>query len=346
MDSIRDSQKLGRLLIQEGVIRVDQLQVALENQKRSGESLGQVLISMGALDALQLAVILARQFEDQRVQVRTGEVISFMGCKGGVGTTFLAVNTALGLAGTGRRVCILDFQFTLPQVHLFLNELKPGTTLSHITDLPAELEADALLSHLLINCRDNLSMVVGPGSIAAAEGITDLHVQRLVSAARRSFDYVIIDLSTEFNDRNIPPLDMSDRIVLVSDASVPSISNAMRILELTRKLSYPDEKVIPLIGNYQTGDLALAEMKKYFQQDVKLCIRSDKERVSASINHARPVMEKIENTALHGDLAGMINALVDRPLLQTPKVSGFWQRMFSSGSPGVPAPVQDSGVQA
>ena len=64
--------KLGTDLLQEGVITPEQLDVALREQRRSGERLGEALVSSGALNASQLIKVLARRLGVKGCQLRHG----------------------------------------------------------------------------------------------------------------------------------------------------------------------------------------------------------------------------------------------------------------------------------
>lgn len=55
--------RLGKLLIEQGLITQDQLAEALLEQQESGDKLGEILIRLGAVEALSLAMTLAKQLQ-------------------------------------------------------------------------------------------------------------------------------------------------------------------------------------------------------------------------------------------------------------------------------------------
>lgn len=56
-------KKLGEILISEEVITKDQLEIALEEQNKTGEMLGEILISMSAATEMDIAKAQASQFQ-------------------------------------------------------------------------------------------------------------------------------------------------------------------------------------------------------------------------------------------------------------------------------------------
>ena len=55
-------KKLGEILIEAGLVREQQINEALKQQKGSGDPLGEVLVRMGALKEEDIAYALARQY--------------------------------------------------------------------------------------------------------------------------------------------------------------------------------------------------------------------------------------------------------------------------------------------
>ena len=63
------AKKLGELLIQEGLVTLEQLNRALDEQRHSGERIGEVLIKLGIVDEDTLLEFIARQFRCPQVNI-------------------------------------------------------------------------------------------------------------------------------------------------------------------------------------------------------------------------------------------------------------------------------------
>src|SRR4051812_18024483 len=62
--------KIGELLIKEGLISNDDLNVALSEQSKTNDRIGDILLKMGFVDSEKLAPILARYFKISYVELK------------------------------------------------------------------------------------------------------------------------------------------------------------------------------------------------------------------------------------------------------------------------------------
>ncbi len=63
------AKKIGELLVQEGLITIDQLNRALEEQQQSGERIGEALVKLGIVGEDTLLEFIARQFHCPEVDL-------------------------------------------------------------------------------------------------------------------------------------------------------------------------------------------------------------------------------------------------------------------------------------
>ena len=66
MNAQTAATKLGQLLRNAGLITEEELQIALEQQKRTGERLGSILVSLGIIDEQSLLEALEYQLGSPR----------------------------------------------------------------------------------------------------------------------------------------------------------------------------------------------------------------------------------------------------------------------------------------
>lgn len=55
-------KRLGEILVEEGLLKDDQLQDALKRQKETGELIGEALVKLGYITEFNIALVLAKQF--------------------------------------------------------------------------------------------------------------------------------------------------------------------------------------------------------------------------------------------------------------------------------------------
>ena len=151
-----------------------------------------------------------------------GQVVTFFSPKGGVGTTTLAVNTALLLAGgdhagsgfPGQKVLLLDLDLQFGQVATHLN-LNPRFDIAGLSsDEPALNDPDVAASYLTSHST-GISVLAAP-SIPDAEarvGIEEL--ERILGLLRPRFDQVVIDAGSRLDPRTLWTLEQADTHIFV-----------------------------------------------------------------------------------------------------------------------------------
>ncbi|MGH7532609.1 MAG: type II secretion system protein GspE, partial [Gemmatimonadales bacterium] len=68
------NERLGDILVREGLINRDQLNQALAEQKTSGHRLGYVLVKLGVVQELEVTKVLAKQYRMPAVDLSRFEV--------------------------------------------------------------------------------------------------------------------------------------------------------------------------------------------------------------------------------------------------------------------------------
>ena len=155
----------------------------------------------------------------------SSEVVAFFSPKGGVGTTTLAVNTAVLLAGGGAppmtgsngagptipasRVLLIDMDLQFGQVATHLN-LTPRFDLAGLaTDEQALADPELARSYLTIHS-SGLAVLAAPARPEADFRVSVEHVQRIIELLRPSFDHVVVDLGSRLDPRALWVLEQSD----------------------------------------------------------------------------------------------------------------------------------------
>ena len=159
-----------------------------------------------------------------------GELIAFFSPKGGVGTTTLAVNTAVLLAGggaqTGRapepnaggsddgmlpasRVLLIDLDLQFGQVATHLN-LSPRYDLAGLASDDQALADPELAQSYVTRHASGLAVLAAPPRPEADFRVTVDHLERIVEVMRPSFDHIVIDLGSRLDQRSLWALEQAD----------------------------------------------------------------------------------------------------------------------------------------
>jgi pilus assembly protein CpaE len=174
----------------------------------------------------------------------SGEVIAFFSPKGGVGTTTLAVNTAVLLAGGGApppnsangagpsipasRVLLIDLDLQFGQVATHLNITPRYDVAVLATDDQALADPDLARSYLATHS-SGLSVLAAPARPEADFRVTLEHLQRIVELMRPQFDHIIVDLGSRLDPRSLWLLEQADAHLFVLFPEIAAL-RAMSLL--------------------------------------------------------------------------------------------------------------------
>ncbi len=164
-------------------------------------------------------------------QANSGNVISFFGVKGGVGTTTLAVYLATFLARQHRKkVLLVDHHHQLGHVCLYLglkeNPYYFDELLRNVDRLDPELLAGFLTRH-----PSGLDLLPSPDTCAASYPASPQDMEHVLDFLRGEYEYVLLDSSLEYQDVNSAIVECSDEVNLVATPDVAALRDLSRHVE-------------------------------------------------------------------------------------------------------------------
>lgn len=187
-----------------------------------------------------------RQIVEQRgLWARSGaasrcQVLAVTSGKGGVGKTNLAVNLAIALQRQGRRVAILDADFGLANVDVFMG-LTPGCHLGHV------VEGIVPLSSIILQGPEGIDVI--PASSGIQE-MTDLSGPRReqilgqLNAVLGDYDYVLIDTAAGISHNVLSLLEFSRRVIVVLVPEPTAIVDAYALIKVLFKKEADKELMV------------------------------------------------------------------------------------------------------
>ena len=174
------------------------------------------------------------------------KVLGFLGSKGGVGTTTLAVNVAIALVegpAKGKQVVLADLRSGMATVALQL-DLRAGGLARLLSRSEVNIEPRMAQSQL----EDHSSGVrvltgqLQPTGVAAQ--ISPAQAQTVVKNLAAVADYLLLDLGVGLGETNSQVLSACHQIVVVIEPQRVAITLAQILLgEITRSLGLPNHQV-------------------------------------------------------------------------------------------------------
>ncbi|MEE8522507.1 MAG: AAA family ATPase [Thermoanaerobaculia bacterium] len=204
-----------------------------------------------AAEELAAALAAGRRDAEQEAVAGEGRLISFISCKGGVGTTSLAVNVAVALAtaevfDNGVALCDAAVQFGNAASFLgVVPELDLADLVRHIDDV------EALSTYLYRHPETGLRLLASPRDPREAERITPEDLSRVLIALRQRFGLVIVDCPAGIDLLTLAVLDLSESIQVVTEAITPTVLATASFLELLDEQGFGDR--VQVILNRHSG---------------------------------------------------------------------------------------------
>lgn len=222
-----------------------------------------------------------------------GQIIAVFGGKGGVGKTVVAVNLAIALAKTrDARVALVDADFWFGDVGAHMN-LSPSRTILDLVPRYTELDEE-LLHRVMMRHESGVHVLLGPYHPEEAERIPSESLGQIVQTLADTFDFVILDCPTSYDERNLTLLESADRIVMVLTPEIGAVKNTSTFFELAEKLELPLGKMQVVLNraNSEVG-IAAAEIERALQKPIPMRLASGGRVVVSSVNRGKPlVMEQ------------------------------------------------------
>jgi len=246
-----------------------------------------------------------------------GKIIAFIGAKGGVGTTTVALNVAAALAGR-RRVILVELHPELGSLPLYF---QPHRSARDIGDLLAAHRAQDIplrefeSSLWPVKNVPGLQVLYGSRNEQNSVPLDPVNATHILGLASEIADYVIVDLPASFSETNRAVLENSDCLALVVERDPISVQSARLILN--RVDSWKAGKLT--IGAVILNRAALVSPMPFSEIAADLHIRTlgvipPATDLCAAAQHAHAPMvtldtESLASVAMH-DLAREIEELI------------------------------------
>jgi pilus assembly protein CpaE len=212
-----------------------------------------------------------------------GKIVTFVSNKGGVGKSTLAVNAACGLAlRRPERVLLIDLSIQMGVCASMLDVRPPAT----ITDAARQHDRldETLLRQVAIVHSSGLHLLAAPSGAVEAAEIDDEFVIRLLTLARRAYDFVVVDTFPMIDRVMLAVLDLSDRAYVVVENVVPTLLGAIKFVELLDGLGVDRSRQRVVLNRFTSlpGSLPAADVAQRLGREVDFVLPADKHVVIAA----------------------------------------------------------------
>lgn len=237
-----------------------------------------------------------------------GKVISIFSNKGGLGKTTVAVNLGYELARQDRRskVAIVDMNLFLGDVTTFL-DITPPYDLSFLIE---KLDQTKDVVDLTTQYSDSNYYVIADSPYRDySRNITKEDIVKMLNVLRKKFKYIIIDNSSAITGKTKYTLDLSDMILLITEANLPTLNNCKRCLDFFEHIGLQKKTQIVLNRYSSFDECQKQDVADILQKDIFAVIPNDWQTSSSAINKGVTIGETNPFSDIYysfGELANIV----------------------------------------
>ncbi|MBC8168056.1 MAG: AAA family ATPase [Bryobacteraceae bacterium] len=223
---------------------------------------------------------------------KLGKLFTFLGAKGGVGTTCLAVNFASVLAQRKQQTVLLDLDAIANDVCMQLGAT-PQYTLMEVGENLSRMD-QALFEGFVTRDPLGFFLVGPPDSLDQRGYFSDAMFREFSTFLVEKYDSIVIDAGRAISDDTVlGALQASSSIFLVITQEFAAIRNAQRYLAFLMRMGFNQDQIKVVVNHYTkkpgTHQAALEQIQQTLNQSVFYGIPGTPAML-ASINKARPLV--------------------------------------------------------
>ena len=259
-------------------------------------SLYRSLTSLGVIDYLvkpisgevlhdALAALLDERGPSDGVQTR---VTAFLGARGGIGTTSLAVATAWYFVHEfHQRAALIDLDLHFGTLALGL-DLEPGRGLREALEHPERIDS-LLISSAMSSAGERLKVLAGEESLEESMHFHAEGFGPLFEILANDFDQLVIDLPRSLDDGSRHVISNVDSFLLVTDLSLAGLRDALRIMDLVKRIGSKASPILVAsqVGAPHRGEISQREFERGLGQNLDHVITYDPKAAVAMARHGK-----------------------------------------------------------
>ncbi len=241
------------------------------------------------LDAADFKAALDRVRRNGTPGPATQQRICLMGSAGGAGTTTISCNLALELADlTGTEVALVDLNLSFGDVACHF-DCAPHYGVSDVCRTSNEIDRTMLEQaiHMLPN---GVGLLSRP-DVDTQVDVHPQHIEHMLSVLGQMYRYVVVDLPRNFDTLNMAALSNADRVLIITQLTVPGLRNATRMREHLLCLGANEEHIGVVVnrGNASHERITTDEVSKHFKRPVYAIVPNDYKHITAARDLGQPM---------------------------------------------------------
>ena len=247
-----------------------------------------------------------------------GHIATFIGGKGGVGKSILAVNFAYAYAQEARsKVLLLDFDQKAAGDLDIIMGLRSKKNLKDLSEFPGAIDTRTI-QQFLVSSPGNVSYMSIPNDTTAVEMINTQGLGKFLKMVTHMFPLTVIDGGSSLNDLSLKALEYSTAIFMITSNDLLAVHQCRRMFSDLKTMLFPPDMVQVVLNQHQKGHPVTPEVvAKHIGKAVFATIARDDQTCVGALNKRKPAALIAKNSILFRGLVDFARILIQRNIFKT-----------------------------
>jgi septum site-determining protein MinD len=252
-----------------------------------------------------------------------GRIIGVISIKGGVGKTTTVSNLGAVLANQfGKKVLLIDANFTAPNLGLHLGVVKPQVTLHDV--LTGKVNTvDAIYNH-------EYGFHIIPASLSPKKA-DPLKLKERIKVLRNYYDIILIDSSPNLNDELLATISASDELLVVTTPDYPTLSATLNAVKVAKQKKTPITGIILNKVRNKKFELTLNDIE-YAAETPVVAVFRDNVSVLEALQCTKPITMHNDKHDMSIEYKKLAAAIIGEKYKDKRLFAGIG-KLFSGGMP-------------
>jgi pilus assembly protein CpaE len=236
-------------------------------------------------------------------------VIAVFNPKGGVGKTTVAINLAAALqVDRGQRVLLVDADTVTGHIATSLGLDQARTVIDAWTDDAEEGVELRPLGQLALSHPNGLDVIVLTSSPLDTDILEATRVGEAITAARRGYDFIVIDMHPSYSALNQAVFQRADRILVPITPDVPAIRAGVQLADVADRLGVRDK--LAMVVNRANSGVSVQDMERTVGMPALALVRSGGLLFVRAANEGRTVVEQFPKERVAQDFGTLADQIL------------------------------------
>jgi pilus assembly protein CpaE len=243
-----------------------------------------------------------------------GQVIAFLGAKGGSGSSTVCHNTAFAMASAHKSdVVIADFDLPFGTAGLDFNQ-DPLNGIADALASPDRLD-EMVLDRLLSRCSDNLSLFAAPGTLDRPYDLDPSSCDTVLDVVRENVPWIAVDVPHLWTAWAKQVVLKADYVVITAAPDLANLRNAKNLVDQL-KGSRPNDRppllVLNQVGVPKRPEISVKDFGYAIELEPKIVIDFDAQLFGTAANNGQMIEEVFHKSKAADGFRSLANMLTDR----------------------------------